>query len=208
MASEEAESAAASTHATSHSIESSDASGESSGATSTEIAPPLNERDAFLLECLRNARYHEDREWFFAFIHKCAMFVVVISGTATFAFTRASPVFAAVITVAGLLDLVFDVSGKARLHASLRRRIFDVLAQAEDPSRDLAQLREQAVRVYADEPPCMHAVNAIAYNGAMTSFERPGKYHLKIEWYHRVLRHFWAFATTKFKTYEELGVRG
>jgi hypothetical protein len=86
-------------------------------------------------------------ERFFARIHKGAMFFVVASSTATFAWVKAAPYFAGIITLAGLLDLVFDVSGKARLHASLRRRIYDLLAQAEDPLRSDESLREQAVRV-------------------------------------------------------------
>jgi hypothetical protein len=164
----------------------------------------LTRREEFVIDCLRNARYHEDRERYFARIHKIAMFIVVASGTASFAWTTHAPIFAAVVTLAGLLDLVFDISGKARLHASLRRRIYDVLAQTEDSSRNLESLREQAVQVYADEPPCMHAANMIAYNGAMESFHRPHKYHYKIEWYHRLLRHVWPFASTRFRTYGEL----
>jgi hypothetical protein len=168
----------------------------------------LSEREEFVIDCLRNARYHEDRERFFAHIHRGAMFLTVASGTATFAWSRGAPVFAGIITLAGLLDLVFDISGKARLHASLRRRIYDVLAQAEDRARSMDSLREQAVRVYADEPPCMHAANVIAFNGAMESFHRPRQYLYKIEWYHRWLRHLWSFASTEFKTFGDLAKQG
>jgi hypothetical protein len=168
----------------------------------------LSAREEFVIDCLRNARYHEDRERFFARIHKGAMFFVVASGTATFAWVKAAPYFAGIITLAGLLDLVFDVSGKARLHASLRRRIYDLLAQAEDPSRSDESLREQAVRVYADEPPCMYAANIIAFNGAMEFLHRPKNLQYKIEWYHRLLRHVWPFASTEFKTYGELAKPG
>lgn len=133
------------------------------------------------------------------------MFTVVAAGTASFAPIKgASPILAGVITLAGLLDLVFDVSGKARLHASLRRRVYDVMAQVEDETRSLSQLQEQAVRIYADEPPCMHAVNAVAYNAAMAAFGRPEQYQLKLEWYHRVFRHVWSFGSTDFKTFDEL----
>lgn len=171
-----------------------------SGATSTEI----DERTAFQIDCLRNARYHEDRESFFSFAHKGAMFVVVASGTAAFASVKAQPTLAAVITLAALIDLVFDVSGKARLHASIRRRIYDVLAQAEDEQRSLARLKEQAVRIYADEPPCMHAVNAIAYNAAMAAFERPKGHQLQVNWWQRLTRHFWPWSGTKFVTFDEI----
>jgi hypothetical protein len=179
--------------------------GNDEGLAARAEAPlKLSGREEFVIDCLRNARYHEDRERFFARIHRSAMFLVVASGTATFAWVKAAPYFAGIITLAGLLDLVFDVSGKARLHASLRRRIYDVLAQAEDLTRSIESLREQAVRVYADEPPCMHAANYIAYNGAMEFLHRPRQLHYKIEWYHRLFRHVWPFASTEFKTYGEL----
>src|ERR1700712_1609748 len=112
-------------------------------ATSLELSP----REEFVIECLRNARYHEDRERFFARIHRTAMFLVVASGTATFAWVKAAPYLTALLTLAGLLDLVFDVSGKARLHASLRRRVYDLLAQAEDTTRTVEILREQSIRI-------------------------------------------------------------
>jgi hypothetical protein len=177
-------------------------------AAGAEAPVGLSAREEFVIDCLRNARYHEDRERFFAWIHKTAMFCVVASSTATLAWLKKAPVFAIIITLAGLLDLVFDISGKARLHASLRRRIYDLLAQAEDSTRSIESLREQAVQVYADEPPCMHAANIIAFNGAMESLHRPRQFQYKIEWYHRMLRHVWPFASTNFKTYGELASAG
>lgn len=176
------------------------------GICATGAAPALSDRDEFQIECLRNARYHEDRERFFARIHKAAMFFVVVSGTAAFAWVKASAVLGAAVAVVALIDLVFDVSGKARLHASLRRRIYDLLAQLEDKTRTVEQLREQAVRVYADEPPCMYAANIIAFNGAMDFMNRPPAFQYKVEWYHRWFRNVWSFAGTKFQTYAEINV--
>ena len=65
------------------------------------------------------------------------------------------------VTLAATLD------GSARLHASLKHRVYALLAQAEEGEIPIEKLREQAALVYANEPPCMHAVNAVAYNGAM-----------------------------------------
>jgi hypothetical protein len=97
-----------------------------------------------------------------------------------------------------------DVSGKARLHATLRRRVYDLLAISENEDYPLSKLREQAAQIYGDEPPCMHAANYIAFNGAMEFWHRPRKYLYKIKWYHRLLRHWWSFASTKFKTFDEI----
>lgn len=175
-----------------------------SGPAAPEVPGQLDERVSFRISLVRNAHYHEDRERFFARLHRVAMFIVVASGTASFAFVRATPLWAGVTTLAGLIDLVFDVSGKARLHASLRRRIYDLLAQSEDDTRPLPQLREQAVRIYADEPPCMHAVNALAYNAAMLAFNRPQKYLFEIRPFYRIVRHWYSFTSAQFKTREEI----
>jgi hypothetical protein len=177
--------------------------------TAAERQEPLSEREGFRISLVRNANYHEDRELFFARIHRLTMFVVVVSGSASFTFVNTTtlggiPVLAAIITLAGLIDLVFDVSGKARLHASLRRRVYDVLAQTEDQSRGVMQLKEQAVRIYADEPPTMNAVNALAFNTSMLAFGRSQKKLLKIAFPYRFLRHWFSFAWVKFETFEEI----
>jgi hypothetical protein len=175
--------------------------GPSTSARSEEIT----DRQSFQITCLRDARYHEDRERFFAKIHKGTMFIVVAAGTAAIAPVETkSLIFPAIITLTGLVDLVFDVSGKARLHASLRRRIYELLADAQDEGSDLNKLRKRAIDVYADEPPCMHAVNMLAYNGAMAAFERPPILRIKITNWQRMFRNFWSFSSTDFKTFEEL----
>jgi hypothetical protein len=179
-------------------------SGPEAATAGPMAAVSISDRDSLFVECLRDTRYHEDRERYFARWHKFAMFVVVVSGTATFANWASLPWIGAVVTLAGLLDLVFDVSGKARLHASLRRRVYDIMAQMEDPSRPLQPLREQLVRVYADEPPAMHAANMVAFNGAMEFLHRPREYQYKLKLRHRIFRNLWSFASTDFKTYGEL----
>ena len=108
------------------------------------------------------------------------------------------------VTLAATLDLAFNVDGSARLHASLKHRVYALLAQAEEGEIPIEKLREQAALVYADEPPCMHAVNAVAYNGAMLASGRPEKYLFKIGWWHRFWRNVFAFASAEFKTYEEI----
>jgi hypothetical protein len=202
MGSESSEAAAAATAAATARTGTDKAA--ASGAAAAEAGSPLDERTEFKIECVKNARYHEDREAFFSRLHKATMLVAVLGGTASFAFVKQFKFFAGLVTIAGVVDLVFDVSGKARLHASLRRRVYDVLAQIEDPTRGLAGLKEQAVRIYADEPPCMHAVNALAYNAAMQAFDRPEKYQFPISNWHRALRHWWPFTADDFKTYDEI----
>ena len=190
-----------------HSIPTEASGADESSYTGAQVISQsgLSERDIFRIDYLRNVRYHEDRERFFQLVHRFAMFVVVAGGTASFAAIKnSSGFFVALITLAGLLDLVFDVSGKARLHASMRTRFYDLLARNEIAETTTEKLREQAIQAYADEPPCMHAVNALAYNGAMALLDRPRKYRFKIGTHHKWFRHVWAFASADFKTFEEL----
>lgn len=138
--------------------------------------------DKFKIKCLLSARYHEDRESFFQSIHRFAMFFVVAFGTATISPLRERyPIIPYLTTLAGLIDLVLDVSGKARLHAGLRKQIYAIMADAEI-SNDLASLERRLVLVYADEPPTMYAVSALAYNSAMASFDRPRQHFIKMSW--------------------------
>jgi hypothetical protein len=205
MDSEQTKAASSSTAATASSSAGSRGNdAAASRAASSEETAPLDPLVALQIECVRNARYHEDRELFFSRLHKVTMLIAVLGGAASFAFVSQFKIFAALVTIAGVVDLVFDVSGKARSHAALRRRVYDVLAQTEDPTRTLASLKEQAVRIYADEPPTMHAVSALAYNAAMQAFDRPEKYQFPISTWHRALRHWWPFTAEDFKTREEI----
>jgi hypothetical protein len=169
----------------------------------------LSEQDKLKISLIRNARYHEDRERFFAGVHRWIMAFVIVGGVLTVAsFMQQWPLMIAIagvgVTLAGTLDLAFNVDGSARLHAALKHRVYALLAQAEDDEIPVEKLREQAALVYADEPPCMHAVNAVAYNGAMLAAGRPEKYLFKIDGWHRFWRNVFAFASTEFKTYEEI----
>src|ERR1043166_8554061 len=62
--------------------------GSSGGPTPPTRPGELSERNLFRISLVRNAHYHEDRERFFARAHRVAMFVVVASGTASFAFVK------------------------------------------------------------------------------------------------------------------------
>lgn len=168
--------------------------------------PRLTPLEVFEVECLNSARYHEDREQFFSLVNKWALFFIVASGTASLSPLKADypVVLPALTTLAGLLNLVFDISGKARLHAGLKREVYSILAETK-VSDDLPLLQKRLVLVYAEEPPPMYAVSAVAYNGAMASRDRPEKYFIKISTWARFWRHLWPYAANSFKTYEELG---
>ncbi len=179
--------------------------GERDEIVSAASAPAeIDTELGFKIRCLSSALYHEDRERFFAWLHRWAMFFVVASGTAAFLPIKAEHplLLTGIATFAGLIDLVFDVSGKARLHATLRKQIYAVLADVGHI--DLKELERRLTLIYADEPPCMHAANAVAYNRAMVSYGRPADALLTTGWRGSIVRHFWPFTHNDFPTNAEV----
>jgi hypothetical protein len=144
----------------------------------------MTERQRIEFRCVRNAAYHEDFEYHYARAHRVLMFVVVAVGTfaagmslATWLSQTHDSIYPVLGTsgavLAGLIDLVWDVDGRARLHASLRRKCFDLLARLRaGESED--NIDAELIRTYADEPPTKHAVNALAFNAAVDAMGRPG----------------------------------
>lgn len=180
----------------------SDSQGTAAGPSAAGLAlTPLEE---LRIDCLKSALYHDDRENFYARLHKLTMLVAVLSSASAFAFIADYRSLIALVTVAGVIDLVFDVSGKARLHATLRRGYYNILALAEDDVCNVPKLRQELIRLYADEPPIKHAVNTLAYNAAMKVYGRPERYQFPFPVWKRALRNCYPFTADNFKTYEEI----
>jgi hypothetical protein len=158
-------------------------------------------------DCLRNAIYHSSRRAFFDFLNRCLSFVVVASGAAAVAdFSTgvglAPKTFAFIAAMSGLAQLVFDFSGRARTHEFLQRRFYELAAEisdAKNPNEEkLASWRAVLNRLYAEEPPPMRAVDAMAYNAAVDALDRDKKGRIKLEWYHTLFAQWWPFNKTAF----------
>ena len=152
--------------------------------------------------CVRNAAYHEDREMHYARIHRFLMFVVVAVGTASIGASlvqenRYATIGTAIAVLAGLFDLLWDIDGMARLHSSLRRRCFDLLARLE-ANESLEAIRAEYIRIIADEPPAMNAVNALAFNSAVDALGRPPEQKCKLEPWQVLFRHWRRFQPNEF----------
>ncbi len=177
-------------------------------ANSAAEGPSLTPLESFKIKCLNSALYHDDREKFLARINRLLMFVVVVFGASALAPIRDKYYWIPVITAfAGLANLVFDVNGAARVHSSLRQKLYGILADAEVNS-DVASLERRLILVYADEPPLMYAVSAVAYNNAMLSYGRTQTDNLmKVGFFARFFRHWIPFAANSFHTYGERKVQ-
>jgi hypothetical protein len=109
-----------------------------------------------------------------------------------------------VVFLVGTLDLGFDLDGKARRHSMLRRRAFELLAEAERAKPNMHELKVKRALAYADEPPCLHAVNALAFNAALAASGRPMGQSFKVGWWPARLRHLFAYTPAKFRTLDEI----
>lgn len=162
--------------------------------------------------CLRNAAYYEDREAHFDRLHKFVLFLIVISGSAAFpqvitplGIDWLTPELAlAVASIAGLCDLVFDIAGKARQHATLRWRALDIYAGTHTQTCDVEALEAAIARLYTDEPPTMKVVNLLADNTAARALDGDKREIWIVPFWSRLLRHWCRYSGTDFKQVKEV----
>jgi hypothetical protein len=172
-------------------------------AASAEGRSGLTPEQALEFELVRNARYHEDRERFFDTVHRWTMFFVVLLGTAAFGdLFGQNRILAALAAMAGLVDLVFDVSGKARAHAQLRRHSFELLASLQDGG-NVGQVQSRLTATYGEEPNPNGTVGCLAYNAANEALGRDRLDQFSIGRWRRLFRHFMP-RSDDLKTFREL----
>lgn len=134
---------------------------------------------------LRNAIYHSERRQFLDRMNRLMSLIVVMAGTAAvgdlgtlFGLSGSAKVMAAIAAFAATIQLVFDLPSKARTHEFLQRRFYELAAEIEESGQ--AAVEPDAVhrwnsllnRMYAEEPPPMRALDAVAYNAALESLGR------------------------------------
>lgn len=144
------------------------------------VSPEPITADGLRFELLRNAAYHADRLSFFEGCHRLVMFLSALSGTAAAgaALRQGSGWGVAFgLIVAGLttLDLVLNLTARARHHETMRQRTFALLADLEEAPADganVARCHAGLVRLYGEEGADMWAVSAMAWNTAFCALNR------------------------------------
>ena len=164
---------------------------------------PLTEGAALRMSCAYGIHYHDDRERFFGRMHRCFMFAVIVMGAGAAADVTAAlgwfdaKWLGAAAALIGAADIAFDVSGRARLHAGLKRDAVAILERIESGC-GMADARAAIARSHADEPPIMHGVAAWAYHAAQRGAGRPDATCLDVRPWQRALRHWLAFTPESF----------
>jgi hypothetical protein len=175
----------------------------------------LTEAGKVQFSLTRNATYHEDRASFFAWAHRFFMFLIIALGTGAFGASLTGgderwhlfiTICAGIATLAGLIDLLWNVDGNARDHTRLRSRCYDLLARL-DANEPPALIRQEFLRLVGEEPPAMYAVDALAFNRAVDAMDRPkGQKYVMSAW-DVFIRNVWRFRPNQFETEEEREAR-
>ncbi|MCA1471179.1 hypothetical protein I6F09_25270 [Bradyrhizobium sp. IC3195] len=136
------------------------------------------------ISCLTNAQYHSCREAFLDTVHRWFMFAVIALGTA--ALTDVLPkmlhvasvtidaallkeVFAAGAAILAALDLTFDLSNRARSHAMMKRRYYELLASMREGRKTADEARVCLDEFSADEEPPYRILFLTCWNSAQQS---------------------------------------
>ncbi|MFZ5749879.1 MAG: hypothetical protein ACOY5U_02315 [Pseudomonadota bacterium] len=173
------------------------------------------DRENIRFNVLRNALYHTARRRTFERRDRFFNFLVVVLGTAAAAdalaaFDVSQVWIGLAVAVIGALQLVFDFGGLARLHTALQRDYYlllaDIEANPDASAKQCAGWQSRMIRITADEPPLLRAIDAKAYNDALdaTSVEASAE-RLHIPFRHRLLGGLIPFEGARYSKLSELG---
>nr|VFJ92808.1 MAG: hypothetical protein BECKLFY1418A_GA0070994_102633 [Candidatus Kentron sp. LFY] len=142
----------------------------STGEESTADSSQKQEIDHILIDCERLSVYHSMRRDFMDRWQRVSLFLVVLSGTAVFADfgEKISLEFMGIFPVLfGLASLVFDFTGKSRIHEIQYRRFCDlhgdILSDLEIAS-NAHKWQDRIHQIHIDDPPTYRALDTLAQN--------------------------------------------
>lgn len=176
----------------------------------------IPELDNIRFNVLRNALYHSNRRRFFERVNRGLNFLVVMLGTAAVGsfstLLELDPRFLGLAVAAvGAFQLVWDVGRQARDHQSLQRDYYFLLAEIEQSmspgAEEIAKWQSQMIRITADEPPVLRAIDAKAYNDAIDAL---GKFdaseRLIVPVWHRFAGLIFSFDGHEYKKKNEVEI--
>lgn len=162
---------------------------------------------------LRNALYHTARRLRFERLNRFMNFAVVLLGAAAFSdilkgLSISQHWIGAAVAAIAAAQLAFDLGGMARTHQQLQRDYYNLLADIEvtihPDEQQCAQWYASMVRIAADEPPIMRAVDAKAYNDAHASMELHADDRLVIPIRHMVFKNWCSFEGYTYQKFSEI----
>ena len=164
-------------------------------------------------DALRNAIYHTERKAFFDLIYKSLSCIVIVLGASVVGkiadLIHTNEVWIGFfVVVFATLQLVFDFGSRARAHEYLQKRYFEFLAEMDDANLGdatiLARWSAKLLIISGEEPMPMRALDALAYNKALSAIydndDVIRNHRIRVSWWQRRLRHFFAFHSAEFPT--------
>lgn len=162
--------------------------------------------DGLRCDLLMNARYHASREAFLDTIHRIVMFLIIALGAAAitdlFPWPWVRSAFAALAAISAAFDLTADLSNRARAHALMKRRYFELLADLAADKRKISEIEECMHRFSADEEPAFHALLLISWNAAQEMVYGDEAKMYKIPPCHRALKNIRRYSESKYDCVE------
>lgn len=168
-------------------------------------------------DALRNAIYHAERRTFFDTLNKALNFLVIIfgagvAGKAAHLLHVEDLVLEMGVLLFATIQLVFDFGSRARDHDYLQRRYYEMLSKMErevDDSEIALRLRSaELLSIAADEPMPMRALDALAYNKALSAVvtdpETVQAYRQYVSFWQKRFRHVVAFHSATFPYEQDL----
>jgi len=172
------------------------------------------DREQIRFNTLRNALYHTARRRVLERTNRAFNFLVVVLGA-----SAVGDVFTVIgierawigmsIAVIGAMQLVFDFGRQARDHQTLQRDYFSLLADIEaeiaPTEQHCAEWYSRMIRITADEPPVLKALDAKAYNDALDAIDaHDAGERLLIPWRHRTFGGFFGFDGYRSRKFNEV----
>ena len=157
-------------------------------------------------DLLMNARYHASREAFLDTVHRFLMFAIIVLGAAAVTDLLNAPwikgAFAAFASVFAAIDLTADLSNRARTHALMKRRYFELLADLTVGDKSPADIEASMHRCSADEEPAFHALLAASWNAAQEMVYGSTADQYKIPYLHNLLKNVRRYGQAKYRVIE------
>ncbi|WP_238121994.1 MULTISPECIES: hypothetical protein [unclassified Xanthobacter] len=169
-----------------------------------------------IFHAVRNAQYHTARRRSLERWNRYATALSVLLGGAVMVDVAGKAGLdivwiGAATAVVGVAQLVFDFAGRARIHETLQRRYYDLLAamrRAVAPdTAELAEWNATLAQIYGDEPPVEPIADAIAYNAAGNALGMEASESLVIPFRLRFFALLGAGASHRFETRAERQAR-
>lgn len=168
---------------------------------STKVSAELeNEENALLFGVRRSTRYHHKRIRYYDGLNKLSTLLAAFSGSATIITVLGKVgsfwviLFATVVAVFSISDLVFGTNQKARLHEDLSRKFINleksIVSARTLSSRTISNFTTQRLDIEAYEPPPLQVLDSMCHNELLKSMGYDESEFVKIIWYQRIFSNF------------------